>query len=60
MLFLPCFTFVIMSAIYHICLFFVFLHTDELSKVETMQWVLFGEGLLDDLVQFYMFFMAPI
>ena len=60
MLFLPCFVFVAISAVFHLALFFIVWWMDILATDKHREAIMLTEGLLDDFVQFYMYFMAPI
>ena len=60
MIFGPIYLFLSVSILYHFILFLISVFTDQiLDKVE-QEWIMLIDGLLDMMVQFYMYFMAPI
>ena len=61
MCFGPPFLFASISLVFHLALFIMdFFSQIEDLQTETKQWIMFCEGLIDDNVQVYMYFMAPI
>ena len=60
MIFGPIYLFVSLSILFHATLLIVDACTDLILKTEAKEWIMLVEGLLDMMVQFYMYFMAPM
>ena len=60
MCFAPLFFFVSIAAIFHTILYILEVFTGHLDDENNKQWVLFLEGFIDDIIQFYLFYMGPI
>ena len=60
MIFGPICLFVSLSILFHAILLILDACTDVIPKTATQEWIMLSEGLLDMMVQFYMYFMAPM
>ena len=60
MIFAPPFLFISLSFLFHLTIQIIHLFTDWISIENPDEWLMFVEGLLDDQVQFYIFFIAPV
>ena len=60
MIFGPIYLFVSLSVLLHGILLILDACTDLVLKTEAKEWIVLVEGLLDMMVQFYMYFMAPM
>lgn len=60
MIFGPIYLFVSLSVLFHGILLILDACTDLILKTEAKEWIVLVEGLLDMMVQFYMYFMAPM
>ena len=60
MIFGPIYLFVSLSVLFHAILLVLDACSDLILKTEAKEWIVLLEGLLDMMVQFYMYFMAPM